>query len=182
MGEPVTYASGSPALVDAARLAAEEAFWSYGFLPRNTRAAFLDRTAEEIDARGDAITSIRTAETGLPAGRLEGERGRTTGQLKLFAAHIREGAYLDLRHDTALPERQPLPRPDLKMIQRPIGPSRCSVPQTSLSPSQRQAGILRPRWLPAPGQSEGPFGQFRDEREIVARGIDAARGAIGLHP
>ncbi|TNF60936.1 MAG: aldehyde dehydrogenase (NADP(+)), partial [Rhodobacteraceae bacterium] len=54
--------------------------------------------------------------------RLEGERGRTTGQLRLFASHIRKGDYLDRRHDPALPDRQPLPRPDLKMIQRPVGP------------------------------------------------------------
>jgi NADP-dependent aldehyde dehydrogenase len=53
---------------------------------------------------------------------LQGERGRTTGQLRLFADHIEAGAYLDRRHDEALPDRQPLPRPDLKMVQRPIGP------------------------------------------------------------
>ncbi|TMV54683.1 aldehyde dehydrogenase family protein, partial [Thioclava sp. BHET1] len=62
-----------------------------------------------------------SAETGLPTARLEGERGRTTGQLRLFAAHIRDGAYLDRRHDAALPDRTP-PRPDLKMVERPIGP------------------------------------------------------------
>ncbi|PJE30230.1 aldehyde dehydrogenase (NADP(+)), partial [Pseudooceanicola lipolyticus] len=72
--------------------------------------------------RGAAITEIGCSETGLPAARLEGERGRTVGQLRLFASHIRDGAYRDLRHDPALPERQPLPRPDLKMVQRPIGP------------------------------------------------------------
>ncbi len=67
--------------------------------------------ADEIEARGDAITAIGWQETGLPAARLEGERGRTTGQLRLFASHIEKGEYLDRRLDPALPDRQPAPRP-----------------------------------------------------------------------
>ncbi len=108
--------------VDLACKAAEEAFWSFGQSTRADRAAFLNAIADEIEARGDAITEIGTQETGLPAARLQGERGRTTGQLRLFAEHILKGDYLDQRHDTALPDRAPLPRPDLKLIQRPIGP------------------------------------------------------------
>ncbi|HAR52211.1 MAG TPA: aldehyde dehydrogenase (NADP(+)), partial [Roseovarius nubinhibens] len=100
----------------------EAAFWTYGYSSRAQRAAFLRRIAEEIDARGAEITEIGTRETGLPGARLEGERGRTCGQLRLFADHIEAGGYLDRRHDAALPERAPLPRPDLRMIQRPIGP------------------------------------------------------------
>ncbi|MFN3723395.1 MAG: aldehyde dehydrogenase family protein, partial [Paracoccaceae bacterium] len=106
---------GTPALVAQACAAAEAAFPSYAATSREERARFLEAIAEEIDARGDAITEIGTQETGLPAARLQGERGRTTGQLRLFAAHIRAGDYLDRRHDAALPDRQPLPRPDLKM-------------------------------------------------------------------
>ncbi|WP_298852028.1 aldehyde dehydrogenase (NADP(+)) [uncultured Ruegeria sp.] len=108
--------------VDAAVQAAEEAFWSYGYSTREERAAFLNAIADEIEARADAITEIGTQETGLPEARLQGERGRTSGQLRLFATHILSGEYLDRRHDGALPDRAPLPRPDLKMIQRPIGP------------------------------------------------------------
>ncbi|XDB00316.1 aldehyde dehydrogenase (NADP(+)) [Sulfitobacter sp. LCG007] len=121
-GEAFEFAVGTSELVDRACKAAEEAFWTYGYSSREERAAFLDTIADEIEARGDAITSIGTSETGLPEGRLVGERGRTTGQLRLFAEHIRKGEYLDRRHDAALPEREPLPRPDLRMIQRPIGP------------------------------------------------------------
>ncbi|MCB8836404.1 aldehyde dehydrogenase (NADP(+)) [Aurantimonas sp. VKM B-3413] len=119
---PREFSAGTPELVDRAAKAAEDAFSSYGYSSREARAAFLETVAEEIDKRGDEITEIGTQESGLPAGRLQGERGRTTGQLKLFAKHIREGAYLDRRHDVALPDRQPMPRPDLRMIQRPIGP------------------------------------------------------------
>jgi NADP-dependent aldehyde dehydrogenase len=121
-GEGRDYAVGSPALVDRAARAAEDAFPEYSALSREARAAFLERIAEEIEARGEAITEVGHLETGLPKARLEGERGRTTGQLRLFASHIRKGDYLDRRHDEALPERKPLPRPDLKLMQLPIGP------------------------------------------------------------
>jgi NADP-dependent aldehyde dehydrogenase len=115
------FSVGLPAHVDAAARAAEAAFGEYANKTRAERAGFLDRIADEIEARGARITAIGTSESGLPAGRLEGERGRTTGQLRLFAQHIRDGAYLDRRHDAALPDRTPAPRPDLKMVQRPIG-------------------------------------------------------------
>ena len=121
-GEGFDVARGTTEDVNAAVEAAEEAFWNYGYSSRADRAAFLRAIADEIEARGAAITAIGTAESGLPAARLEGERGRTTGQLRLFADHIQKGDYLDIRHDPALPNRQPLPRPDLKMVQRPIGP------------------------------------------------------------
>ncbi|EPX85064.1 aldehyde dehydrogenase (NADP(+)) [Salipiger mucosus] len=116
------FSVGTPDLVERAAKAAEEAFWSYGYSTREERAKFLDTIADEIEARGEQITEIGTQETGLPEARLQGERGRTTGQLRLFASHIREGAYLDRRHDKALPDREPAPRPDLRMMQRPIGP------------------------------------------------------------
>ena len=121
-GEPKTYAVGSPDLVARAAEAAEEAFPAYAATSREERAKFLEKIADELDARGDEITEVGCAETGLPEPRLQGERGRTTGQLRLFAEHIRKGDYLDRRHDEALPDRQPLPRPDLKMIQMPTGP------------------------------------------------------------
>jgi alpha-ketoglutaric semialdehyde dehydrogenase len=121
-GDAFEFSVGTVDLVNKAAEAAEEAFWSYGYSSRETRAAFLDAIAEEIDVRGDQITEIGTSETGLPAARLEGERGRTTGQLRLFASHIRKGEYLDRRHDEALPNRTPLPRPDIRLLQRPIGP------------------------------------------------------------
>ena len=116
------YSVGTPDLVDRAAKAAEDAFDAYAATTRAARADFLDAIAEEIEARGAQITEIGTQETGLPEGRLEGERGRTVGQMRLFADHIRDGAYLDRRHDAAMPDRAPAPRPDLVMMQRPIGP------------------------------------------------------------
>jgi 2,5-dioxopentanoate dehydrogenase len=116
------FSEGTPQHIARAAEAAEAAFWAYGYSARETRAALLDAIATEIDLRGDAITAIGTQESGLPEARLIGERGRTVGQLRLFAEHIRKGTYLDHRHDPALPDRQPLPRPELHMVQRPIGP------------------------------------------------------------
>lgn len=116
------FAQGTPEMINRACEAAEEAFWSYGSLPRTERAAFLRNVATQIDALGGAITAMGTKETGLPEARLEGERGRTVAQIRLFADHIEAGDYLDERHEAALPDRSPLPRPDLRLIQRPVGP------------------------------------------------------------
>jgi NADP-dependent aldehyde dehydrogenase len=116
------FSTGTVDLVNRACEAAEDAFAAYAATSREDRARFLEAIADGIEARAEAITAIGTAETGLPEARLQGERGRTTGQLRLFADHIRKGDYLDRRVDTALPDRQPLPRPDLRLMQRPIGP------------------------------------------------------------
>lgn len=121
-GPASEYAQGTKAHINAAVEFAEQAFWSYGYSTAETRAGFLNAIADEIEARGEALTHIGSRETGLPEARLNGERGRTTGQLRLFASHILDGAYLDRRHDVALPDRAPMPRPDIKMVERPVGP------------------------------------------------------------
>ena len=121
-GPAQTYSVGTVALVNRAAEAAEEAFWTYAYTSRAERAAFLNVIADEIEARAEAITEVGSAETGLPTARLQGERGRTVGQLRLFADHILKGDYLDRRHDAAQPDRQPAPRPEIVMIQQPIGP------------------------------------------------------------
>lgn len=86
------------------------------------KASFLETIATEIEALGDELLTRAQAESGLPLARLTGERGRTTGQLRLFAQYLREGSWVDARIDTALPDRQPLPRPDLRQMLRPLGP------------------------------------------------------------
>jgi alpha-ketoglutaric semialdehyde dehydrogenase len=47
---------------------------------------------------------------------------RSAGQLKLFAQLLREGSWQDLRINAALPERAPLPRPDMRMRLIGVGP------------------------------------------------------------
>ncbi|HKX28742.1 MAG TPA: aldehyde dehydrogenase (NADP(+)) [Blastocatellia bacterium] len=102
--------------------AAEEAFHVYRQRSAQERAAFIERIAEEINALGDELTERALIETGLPKDRLTGERGRTTGQLRSFADLIREGSWVDARIDRALPDRKPLPKPDLRRMLIPIGP------------------------------------------------------------
>lgn len=108
--------------VAAACSLAAEAFPSLRDLTPDARATFLESVAEEIVALGDALIVRAMAESGLPGARLEGERGRTVGQLRLFAAVLREGSWLDVTIDPALPERQPLPRSDLRRVNMPLGP------------------------------------------------------------
>lgn len=86
------------------------------------RAAFLERIAEEIIAIGDLLIERAMSETGLPRARLEGERGRTVGQLRLFGSVLQEGSWAHVTIDPALPDRQPLPRPDLRRRHLAIGP------------------------------------------------------------
>ncbi len=86
------------------------------------RARFLENIAENIEALGDTLIERAHAETALPVARLIGERGRTCGQLRLFAGTVREGSWVDARIDTALPDRQPLPRPDIRRVLKGMGP------------------------------------------------------------
>jgi NADP-dependent aldehyde dehydrogenase len=86
------------------------------------RANFLRAIAEELTADGAAIVERAQLETGLARPRLEGELARTVGQLRLFAEVVEEGSWVDARIDEALPERKPLPRPDVRSMLRPIGP------------------------------------------------------------
>lgn len=108
--------------VDAACVAAEAAFDIYRATDRETRAAFLERIGAEIMALGDDLIVAAMRESGLPRARLEGERGRTVGQLGLFAQVVRDGGWLGLRIDPALPDRAPVPRPDLRLRMIPLGP------------------------------------------------------------
>jgi NADP-dependent aldehyde dehydrogenase len=102
--------------------AAVEAFSDCRQRPAEERARFLETIADEIEALGDALIGRTTAETGLPAARIVGERGRTCAQLKLFATTVREGSWVDARIDTALPDRRPAPRPDIRRMLKPVGP------------------------------------------------------------
>jgi alpha-ketoglutaric semialdehyde dehydrogenase len=86
------------------------------------RAAFLRDCADRIMGLGDELLERVSAETGYPRARAEMERGRTCNQLRMFATEIETGDFFDARIDTALPDRQPLPRPDLRHVNQPLGP------------------------------------------------------------
>jgi 2,5-dioxopentanoate dehydrogenase len=108
--------------VAAATTAAAEAFATYRATTPQQRGAFLDAVADEIESDRDAIVEAAVAESNLPQARIAGEVGRTTGQLRMFAAVARRGDHLGVRIDPALPDRAPLPRADLRQRQIPLGP------------------------------------------------------------
>ena len=108
--------------VAAACAAADAAFDAYRGTCNDARAAFLERIGDEIVAIGDDLIVTAMRESGLPRARLEGERGRTVGQLRLFASVVRRGGWMGVRIDPALPDRAPLPRPDLRLRMIPLGP------------------------------------------------------------
>ncbi|MGK2907896.1 MAG: aldehyde dehydrogenase (NADP(+)) [Desulfuromonadales bacterium] len=127
--DPATGSALSPLLskasagqVTQAVAAAERASSVFRRTTLAKRASFLQACAKEIMALGDALVERAMAETGLPRARIEGERGRTCGQLNLFAETVLAGNFLDVRIDTALPDRQPAPRPDLRYMKQAIGP------------------------------------------------------------
>lgn len=119
---PTAFHEATPAEVNAAAQQAELAFPAYRAKSPHQRAQFLDQIAAEILALGDTLLHRAMAETALPLGRLQGERGRTMGQLQLFAEVLREGSWVGARIDPALPGRQPQPRLDIRQMLQPLGP------------------------------------------------------------
>jgi NADP-dependent aldehyde dehydrogenase len=116
------FGGGSAADVDAACTLADAAFDAFRAVSLEERAKFLEMIAQGILDIGDALVERVMSESGLPRGRVEGERGRTVGQLRLFASLAREGRWLNATIDRALPERKPLPRADLRAQRIPLGP------------------------------------------------------------
>ncbi|MBS9462221.1 aldehyde dehydrogenase (NADP(+)) [Flagellimonas sp. 389] len=108
--------------IDEAIALAEHAFVTYREKSGHEKASFLDAIASELQKLEEDLIALCGQETGLPAGRLKGELGRTTGQLKLFASVLRDGSWVDARIDLANPERKPVPKPDIRYMQMPLGP------------------------------------------------------------
>ncbi|RVT74406.1 aldehyde dehydrogenase (NADP(+)) [Flavobacterium sufflavum] len=108
--------------VDATVEKAIKAFDVYRKKDKDSIANFLERIGEEILSLGDALLERCHLETALPLARLQGERGRTIGQLNLFASVVREGSWVDARVETAIPNRAPLPKSDIRHMLLPLGP------------------------------------------------------------
>jgi NADP-dependent aldehyde dehydrogenase len=116
------YHLASLAEVDEAAQLAHRAFAVYGRLPGKVKAAFLRKIAKNIEALGDHLVTRANQETGLPTARIQAETARTCNQLRLFADLVEEGSWVDARIDRAIPDRQPVPKPDLRSLMRPLGP------------------------------------------------------------
>ena len=116
------YSPASPAEVEQAVRLAAEAFPSFTQTTGQDRGRLLRSIADALDARKEAIAHRAHLETALPMPRLLGEVGRTSGQLRMFAGVIEAGSWVQARIDPALPDRKPLPRPDIRSMLRPLGP------------------------------------------------------------
>ncbi|MDD2049348.1 aldehyde dehydrogenase (NADP(+)) [Pseudomonas putida] len=119
---PYCFHQATPEEVDAAARAAQLAYPTFRNLAPGRRAEFLEAIAAQLDALGDDFIQLVTRETALPNARILGERGRTSGQMRLFAEVLRRGDFLGARIDRALPDRQPLPRADLRQYRLGVGP------------------------------------------------------------
>lgn len=117
-----TYQVATPAEITAAADAAGNAFGPFSALPPSDRAVFLRAIADELEAAREDIVAMIPQETALPAGRAGGELGRTMGQLRMFADLIEEGSWVDARIERAQPDREPLPKPDVRSMLIPLGP------------------------------------------------------------
>ncbi|ASU32882.1 aldehyde dehydrogenase (NADP(+)) [Mucilaginibacter xinganensis] len=121
-GLPGEFYAASMSEADAAMKLADKAFSLYRNIGGAKKAAFLRSIADEIVAIGAPLIERAMAESGLPEARLIGERARTTNQLKMFADLLEEGSWVEAIIDTAIPDRQPLPRIDIRKMMVPLGP------------------------------------------------------------
>jgi NADP-dependent aldehyde dehydrogenase len=117
-----TFFSATAADLEQATALAKAAFPIYGNLSGKGKGAFLRQIAASIEAAAPAIIQRAKVETALPEARLQGEVGRTCGQLRLFAQVVEEGSWLDARIDSADPDRKPLPKPSIRSMHKPLGP------------------------------------------------------------
>lgn len=123
-GQPTGASFYSATAQEAGRAAgaAQRVFPDFVHSSPDTRAGLLETIADELDGLGEDFFDIAHQETALPLARLQGERARTSGQMRMFAGLLRRGDAFAARIDTALPQRAPLPRPDLRQYQLGLGP------------------------------------------------------------
>ena len=172
----------SEAQLRTATDAAADAFESFSNLEPEKHARFLETIADNIEAIGDELIERASAETGLPAARLQGERARTIGQLRLFAKVVRQGDFRGVRIDPAIPDRTPLPRADIRLRQVPLGPvavfGASNFPLAFSVAGGDTASALAagcPVIVKAHNAHPGTS-------ELVGRAITQAVRAVGLHP
>ena len=109
-------------MIDRIARAASDAFSTYGRLSGRRKGELLRAIAARLEANADATIETANRETSLGLPRLKSELARTCNQIRMFATLVEEGSWVDARIDPALPDRQPLPRPDLRRMLIPLGP------------------------------------------------------------
>ena len=117
-----TFVEATSAEIEMACVLAEKAFHRYKTYSGKDKAVFLNAIADEILALDDELIQTYCSETGLPEGRAKGERGRTVGQMRSFAELVEEGSWVEATIDTAQPDREPMPKSDIRKLMVPLGP------------------------------------------------------------
>jgi alpha-ketoglutaric semialdehyde dehydrogenase len=121
-GQQPEFSDASPELVNETMERADRAFSIYKNSDPNRRAEFLEEIGRQITALGDELVQCASAETSLPPGRMASERARTVNQLRMFAESLRDGRWVDAVIDHGDPNREPVPKPDLRRMLVPLGP------------------------------------------------------------
>jgi len=119
---PGEFAVATAEEINTAAASAHEAWKVFKNVSGKDRAVFLRKIANEIEALGDSLVQCAMAESGLPEGRIKGERERTCNQLRLFANFVEEGSWVNAIIDEAIPDREPMPRVDIRKVSISIGP------------------------------------------------------------
>lgn len=119
---PGEFAVATEVEVDQAMQKAQAAWEMYRGYSGKQKGRFLRAIADEIEALGDELVQRAMAETGLPEGRITGERGRTCRQLRLFAEWVEEGSWVEATIDKAQPDRTPAPKADIRKMLVSVGP------------------------------------------------------------
>ncbi|PQJ22789.1 aldehyde dehydrogenase (NADP(+)) [Tenacibaculum sp. SG-28] len=117
----IFYEACDQEIEDALSLA-QKAFPFYKETSAKQRANFLRTIAEEIENLGETLINMYCNETGLSKNRAHGEKARTLLQLRLFADVVEEYSWIEACIETSIPERKPIPKPDIRKMNIPIGP------------------------------------------------------------
>lgn len=151
-------------------------------LNREQKVALLNTIADNIMDLGDELVARVHEETALPEARIIGERGRTVGQLKLFAKLIEDGDWVRATLERAQPDREPLPKPDLRSMQFPIGPvvifGASNFPLAfSVAGGDSASALAAGNPIIVKGHPAHP-----GTSELVAGAIAKAIKTLGIHP
>lgn len=119
---PHTFVEATNAEIEEAVSLAHEAYQTFQKTTGKEKAKFLRAIADEIMALDQELIDRYMSETGLPEGRAKGERGRTIGQLTMFADLVENGSWVDATIDTADLDRTPIPKQDIRKMLMPLGP------------------------------------------------------------
>jgi NADP-dependent aldehyde dehydrogenase len=117
----VFYEASSDEINQAVELA-HQAFQIYRTIKSSKKSKFLKAIAIEILNLGDSLIHLVMKEAGLSYERVIGERARTLWQLQMFADLLDNGSWVEASIDTAVDDRKPNLKPDLRKMLIPIGP------------------------------------------------------------